>query len=109
VRYKSREEIEFSVSDPERFILLLERLGFVPGFRYEKFRTTFCEMGEFGLLTLDETPIGTFLELEGPEYWIDGLAARLGFTHEDYVTASYAALYREFRRCDSSIPADMVF
>jgi hypothetical protein len=29
---------------------------------------------EPGIITLDETPIGVFLELEGGKYWIDGTA-----------------------------------
>jgi adenylate cyclase class 2 len=108
-RYKSREEIEFNVSDAERFRLVLDRLGFARGFRYEKFRTTFSRNGEEGIVTIDETPMGIFLELEGAESWIDATAVRLGFTQKDYVTASYVALYHEFRRGNPDAPADMVF
>jgi adenylate cyclase class 2 len=97
-RYKSREEIEFQVSNADAFQHMLERLGYVPGFRYEKYRTKFATAGEPGIVTLDETPMGVFLELEGAKSWIDGTAARLGFALSDYSTASYAALYREFRQ-----------
>ena len=100
--YKSREEIEFDVSDPERVRLVLDRLGFASAFRYEKFRTTFAKQGEDGIVTLDETPIGVFLELEGPKYWIDSTAKHLGFSVSDYVTASYAALDRKSTRLNSS-------
>ena len=41
-RHKSREEIEFDVSDPAAFELVLNRLGYMPGFRYEKYRTKFA-------------------------------------------------------------------
>jgi len=108
-RYKSREEIEFTVSDAERFCMVLERIGFVPRFRYEKFRTTFARNGEKGIITLDETPIGIYLELEGTESWIDATAKRLGFADGEYITASYAALYREYRRRNLGAPEDMVF
>ena len=64
-RYKSREEIEFDVSDASAFELVLDRLGYTPGFRYEKYRTKFAAP-EPGIITIDETPIGVFLELEGP-------------------------------------------
>src|SRR4029077_7096283 len=37
-RYKSREEIEFQVSDADAFTHLLERLGYLPGFWSEKNR-----------------------------------------------------------------------
>ena len=46
-----------------------------------------------GVATLDETPIGVYLELEGSAEWIDRTAAQLGFAHSEYITASYAGLY----------------
>jgi adenylate cyclase class 2 len=108
-RYKSREEIEFPVSDADAFTHLLERLGYLPGFRYEKYRTKFAAGGEPGIITLDETPIGVFLELEGAKSWIDGTAGRLGFALSAYSTASYGALYREFRQANKDAPPDMIF
>jgi adenylate cyclase class 2 len=110
--YKSREEIEFAVSDPGSLQVVLERVGFARCFRYEKFRTTFAEQADeprAGVVTLDETPIGVFLELEGSKSWIDATAKRLGFQSADYITASYAALYLEFRATNPEAPADMVF
>jgi adenylate cyclase class 2 len=108
-RYKSREEIEFDVSDAAAFELVLDRLGYTTRFRYEKYRTKFQAPGEPGIVTIDETPIGVFLELEGPEDWIDSTAARLGFSSSQYSTASYAALYREYLRSHDGVPENMVF
>jgi adenylate cyclase class 2 len=109
-RHKSREEIEFDVSDPAAFQLVLDRLGYTPRFRYEKYRTKFAALiQEPGIITIDETPIGVFLELEGPADWIDRTAAGLGFAHSEYCTASYAALYREYLLTHEGAPADMVF
>jgi adenylate cyclase, class 2 len=105
--YKSREEIEFDVSDAETFETVLSRLGYQRVFRYEKFRTKYSAGA--GLITVDETPVGIFLELEGPEYWIDETAQRLGFARDHYLTASYAAIYREFRATHADAPQDMVF
>jgi adenylate cyclase class 2 len=107
--HKSREEIEFTVSDPEAFGTVLGRLGYQPGFRYEKYRTKFRAGGEPGLVTLDETPIGIFLELEGPEYWIDAAATRLGFSPADYITASYGLIYRRYQDVDPSLSPHMIF
>jgi adenylate cyclase class 2 len=106
--HKSREELETSAADGGILERIIERLGLVPSFRYEKYRTTFQAPGEPGLAELDETPIGVFLELEGPGYWIDRAAERLGFAPQDYVVASYAALYRDFL-ASSKGPPDMVF
>jgi adenylate cyclase class 2 len=108
-RYKSREEVEFDVSDAEAFVLFLERLGYVPGFRYEKYRTKFAAPGEPGIITVDETPIGVYLELEGIAAWIDPTAARLGLSPSEYLTASYGALYREYLQSHPDAPANMVF
>jgi adenylate cyclase class 2 len=106
-RYKSREEIEFDVSDPSAYELVLNRLGYKPGFRYEKYRTKFPAPP--GIVTIDETPIGVFLELEGPADWIDSTAFRLGFSPSEYCTLSYSALYREYLRSNPGAPANMVF
>ncbi len=106
-RYKSREEIEFDVSDPDAFELVLQRLGYTPGFRYEKYRTKFAS--GLGVITIDETPIGVFLELEGSTAWIDQTALRLGISPAEYCTSSYASLYREFLRSNQSAPSNMVF
>jgi adenylate cyclase class 2 len=107
--YKSREEIEFDVSDPGTFTLVLDRLGYQPAFRYEKYRTQLRTAGEPGLITIDETPIGLYLALEGPQDWIDSTAARLGFPAAQFLTVSYAGLYREYRELHPEAPADMTF
>ena len=107
--YKSREEIEFDVSDPDTFTLVLHRLGYQPAFRYEKYRTQLRAANEPGLITIDETPIGVYLEMEGPRDWIDSTAARVGFPAAQFLTVSYAALYREHRERHPEAPADMTF
>ena len=58
---------------------------------------------------LDETPIGPFLELEGPARWIDRMAKRLGFTEKDYVTASYGALWAAHQNAAGMPLEDFIF
>jgi adenylate cyclase class 2 len=107
--HKSRPEVETTVADAAALDTILRRLGYVPVFRYEKFRTEFAKAGEEGLITLDETPIGWFLELEGPPAWIDATAASLGFDKSQYITASYGSLYLDFCRREDRQPGWMVF
>ena len=107
--YKSREEIEFDVSDSGTFTLVLHRLGYLPVFRYEKFRTQLRAAGEPGIITIDETPIGVYLEIEGPQDWIDSTAERLGLSKMQFLTVSYASLYRDYRAQHPAAPADMTF
>jgi adenylate cyclase class 2 len=108
-RHKSREELELEVAKPAAIVVIFERLGFHPASRYEKYRTEFRQPRHAGVAMLDETPIGTFLELEGTPAWIDRTARRLGFHESDYITASYARLYAEWCRRRRRKPADMVF
>jgi adenylate cyclase class 2 len=107
--YKTREEIEFDISDPVAFTEVLDRLGYHPRFRYEKYRTKFATQGEPGIISIDETPIGVFLELEGGPEWIDRTAANLGLSRAAYLTRSYASLYQEYLRTHLNAPSDMTF
>ncbi len=61
------------------------------------------------LIELDETPIGIFLELEGPASAIDRAAKALGFERRDYILANYMVLYREYCRRRGKKPRDMLF
>jgi adenylate cyclase class 2 len=108
-RHKSREEIEFAVSDPLVCAQLLQRLGYATVFRYEKYRTEYRRGGTGGVATLDETPIGIFLELEGAPAWIDRTARTLGFSTSDYILQSYGGLYLNFCRLKRLPRARMVF
>ena len=62
---KLREELETAVGDGERARHILERAGFRIWFRYEKYREEFA-LDEV-VIAVDETPVGTFVEIEGSE------------------------------------------
>ncbi len=108
-KHKSREELEIEISSPRMAVRILDRLGFQPVFRYQKYRTEYVQSGGRGVVMLDETPIGCYLEIEGAPRWIDRTACRLGFSDADYITASYGGLYLELRKEQGDLPADMVF
>lgn len=108
-KYKSREEIETKASNFENLGGILRGLGFLPVFRYEKYRTEYRKGKAGGVVTLDETPVGAFLEIEGAPLWIDRTAATLGFSTSDYVTQSYADLYFGHCREHGFTPGNMVF
>lgn len=88
---KLREEIETSAASAERLLAIVAALGYTPVFRYEKYREELALPG--ALIAIDETPVGTFLEIEGEADAIHDCARRLGFSEADYITASYRALY----------------
>jgi adenylate cyclase, class 2 len=108
-RVKSREEIEFRVDDLESAHLVLLRLGYGPRFIYEKYRTEYALPGEDGVVTVDETPIGLFAELEGPEKWIEKVSKLLEVADTSYITDSYGALYVRHCQKEGMTPANMVF
>src|ERR1051325_5292211 len=112
--HKVREEIEMEVSDAATLTKILEGLGMSGWFRYEKYRTTFrlpaSKVWARGLLIeLDETPIGAFVELEGPAAAIDRAAAELGYLKRDYVLKNYLTLYVEECRRRGEQPVHMFF
>jgi adenylate cyclase class 2 len=89
---KSREEIEAGSDQGAELRLILDRIGLVPVFRYQKYREAFAWQGQE--IVVDETPIGVFLEIEGDDSGIRAAASALGSGAEDYITDSYAALFR---------------
>src|SRR5439155_23026774 len=94
--HKSREEIETTVGDANAMEEIFARLGLRPSFRYEKYRTEYSRPGSSGIITVDETPIGNYLEIEGAPEWIDATAKELGYSPSEYITKSYGTLYREY-------------
>lgn len=110
-RFKERQEIECRVSDGQEMGLVLEALGLRVAFRYEKYRTVYRKRRDTvqGEITFDETPIGAYVEIEGPRRWIDRVAKALGYREEDYVSASYGRLYLGWCEAHGCEPSDMVF
>jgi adenylate cyclase class 2 len=113
-QHKIREEIEFQLGDAVAVAKILERLGMRPSFHYEKYRTTFqlpaTRAWAKGLLIeVDETPIGIFMELEGPPKAIDRAARGLGFSKKEYILTNYVSLFAEDCRRQGKQMGDMVF
>jgi adenylate cyclase class 2 len=109
-RYKVRQEFEVTLSDSDQMHRILGTLRLHPSFLYEKFRTTYVLRGHRHLkIELDETPIGTFLELEGNPSSIDRVARLLGYPPSKYITATYGTLYIAHSRRMGLKPTDMLF
>lgn len=106
-KHKSREELEVTAGDARVLQSILERLGFESTFRYEKYRTELRGEGR-GVIMLDETPVGVYLELEGSPRWIDRTARRLGFAEKDYITDSYWRLYADWCKRQGREPRHML-
>jgi adenylate cyclase, class 2 len=113
-RYKVREETELVITDPQALQKIFGGLGLRGWFRYEKYRTTYkfparAKWAQGLLVEIDETPIGTFVELEGPGHAIDWAARELGFSHSDYIQKSYLVLYLDECKKRGEQPTHMLF
>ncbi len=88
---KLREELETVVGDGSLLVRMFEELGFRVWFRYEKYREEFAL--DDVIVALDETPVGTFVEIEGGDRGIVGTAEALGRAPADFLLDSYRRLY----------------
>ncbi|MFI5143048.1 MAG: class IV adenylate cyclase [Thermoanaerobaculales bacterium] len=104
---KSRPEFETAVESAEGILAILAALGFSPVRRYQKRRETWSFAGL--QVCLDETPIGSFIEVEGEAAALGPAAQRLGLDPADAVALTYLDLWRAFRSRHPNAPEDMVF
>ena len=88
---KTREERETRVQEPEALRAILARIGYHPVFRYQKYRESWTHRGQE--IVIDETPIGTFMEIEGDPDGIRAVTADLGHEPSEYLGDSYVDLF----------------
>lgn len=112
--FKIREELETAVQDSETTLEIFRRLGMDVRFRYQKYRTEYAlevpgrNCGAVRV-AYDETPIGTYVELEGEEAAIRAAAAQLEFPQSAFLRDSYCTLYLEHCRRHALNPTHMTF
>jgi len=104
---KMRDELETAVADGALVLRMLEELGFRVWFRYQKYREEFAIADV--IVAVDETPVGTFVEIEGGDRGIAETARALGRGPTDYVLESYRGLYAEHCQSRGLPLSDMLF
>ncbi len=90
---KIRPELQTAVADAQAMAAILEALGYQPTLTMDKIRAIW-DRGELEAC-LDETPHGSFLELEGPREAIAQAMAELGMEAGQIEPRSYATLYTQ--------------
>jgi adenylate cyclase class 2 len=105
--FKTREECETVVGDGFVLLRVLEEIGFEVWFRYQKYREEFIS-GDV-IVAVDETPVGTFVEIEGTEQGIAAMTHALSRTPGDYLLDSYRTLFVQYRAEHGLAAHDMVF
>jgi adenylate cyclase class 2 len=110
-RYKIRIETETAVADGPALAAIFEQMGYLPAFTYEKYRSEWSQTaGETTAhLVIDETPIGTYAELEGPTDWIDRTLAALNIDPATCLTDSYGRLFLEWKQRTGSSAENLTF
>jgi adenylate cyclase, class 2 len=102
-----REELETIVADGPLLLRILEELGLRVWFRYQKYREEFVL--DDVIVAVDETPVGTFVEIEGGDRGIAEMAIALGRKPSDYLLDSYRALFCQHCRALGVPVTDMLF
>ena len=106
-RMKLRDEFETVAGDGEVLQRVLEELGLHVWFRYEKYREEYA--AEDVTIALDETPVGTYVEIEGGEQGILTMTQALGRTTADFILDSYRGLFIQHRAKHGIGTTNMVF
>ena len=104
---KIRDEYEPVIGDGEVVQRVLEELGLHVWFRYEKYREEYA--AEDVTIAVDETPVGTFVEIEGGEQGILTMTVALGRSPTDFVLDSYRGLFIKHREEFGLTGTNMVF
>lgn len=104
---KSRVELETGVADADGALAVFRRLGFAAVRRYQKRRETWA-FGDF-VVALDETPLGGFVEVEGPGDRLAAAAVDLGLNPATAARGTYLDLWHAYRALHPDAPPDMLF
>ena len=103
-----RKEIEVSVSDFDTARRLLEALGYQVIMMYEKYRANYLMDGV--ILSVDETPFGLFIELEGESpAQVKSAASLLGLDWRQRINLSYSALLDQYNKNTGNVFRDLTF
>jgi len=105
-RHKVKVEHETTIADPEALRSILAGLGFVVVYRYQKYRATY-RLGAVEA-SVDETPLGAFVELEGLPDDVDKAAEALGAAPSDFIRATYRELQEKDAAARGVIAGDML-
>ena len=104
---KIREEYETVIGDGEVIQRVFEELGLHVWFRYEKYREEYAV--EDATIAIDETPVGTFVEIEGGEEAILKMTVAIGRSPSDFILESYRGLFLRLREGMGLRSSDMIF
>ena len=103
---RSNEEIEIRIDNAAYLQMILERIGYLPYWKKERYRESF--LLNMTQICIDETPMGNFIEIEGKQENIIDIAKKLGFSQKNFIAEGYGKLWREYAK-KNKLKGDMVF
>lgn len=106
-KYVKREEIEMEIEDAEKGAKMFQALGFSLVRIFERYRENWKHSDHNkSIISIDELPIGTYLEIEGTPTDIEFMIKEFNLHPDKRITVSYWALYEQSTGMKSG---DMVF
>lgn len=99
--FKVREEINLKFENFNKMLKLLKKIGFYESFYYEKFREEYRYKGL--LISLDKTPVGNYVEIEGIYNEILDFLKILGLKLEQTLALSYLQIFRMFNKKENKM------
>ena len=108
--YFKRIELETSISDVESVVNMMPYFGFKNKISWEKNRINFHSNNDIKFcISLDETPMGYFLEIESTEAEIEKIIKMLELNDSQRTSKSYLGLWDEYRKANHIDEVDMMF
>ena len=114
--YFKRVELETSISDVENVVNMMPYFGFKNKISWEKKRINFYSNNDINdindikfCISLDETPMGYFLEIESTEAEIEKIIKMLELDDSQRTSKPYLGLWDEYKKANHIDEADMMF
>lgn len=110
--YFKRLELESQISEVNNVIQMMPFFGFNNTITWEKKRNNFASMDNTQKnfkLSLDETPMGFFLEIESDENKIENIIQILNLTHLARSNKSYLGLWDVYKKDHKILSENMMF
>lgn len=110
--YFKRIELETDISNVKSVVTMMPFFGYPKKVSWEKKRVNFSsnknEKLDFAI-SLDETPMGYFLEIESDEEKIEEIIKKLELSHLERTNKAYLGLWTDFSKKNNTVREDMMF
>lgn len=110
--YFKRIELETDISNVESVVNMMPFFGYPKKVSWEKKRVNFISNKSEELsfaISLDETPMGYFLEIESDEEKIEEIIKTLELSNLERTKKAYLGVWADFNKKNNTVREDMMF